>query len=187
MRDKVRFIQMAIAMVAACLTGCAVDSTPANQPPQKRRLPNYEGGPLRPLPAYVNYYSIKKAYPEYLLCSYSVDETNYVVVQESAWFKASLEQIRKHGRKKFPEIRWVAVIISNRAEHKGAATFEQSHRVGKIFTAGEVFERRKDLSEIIVAAVEDRHPLKYDRQQPTPGEQERWIMVESHATGPDPD
>jgi hypothetical protein len=32
----------------------------------------------------------------------------------------------------------------------------------------------------------DRHPFVYDTQQPTPGEQQRWVIVERHAATNNP-
>jgi hypothetical protein len=145
-------------------------------------LPNYQAGPLNPRPIHVNFYAINDHYQTYLLCQYDVDEKNYDQSGESGWFQAALKQIRKLGPQKFPPFKWVAVIISNRAEHKDASTFEQCHKVGAIFKAGDVFDSSSNLSKLIAGAEMDRHPFKYDTTQPTPGEQQRWVIVERHAT-----
>jgi hypothetical protein len=76
----------------------------------------------------------------------------------------------------------VAVAIHNRAEQKGVSTFEQSFKVGAIFKASDVFDSSCDLSQLTARADMNRHPFKYDPQQPTPGEQQRWLVVEQHAT-----
>jgi hypothetical protein len=145
------------------------------------RLPNYQAGPLNPLPIHVNFYETRDYYPAYLLCSYDVDEMNYDTSNESGWFKAALKQIRALGPKKFPPFKWVAVIINNRAEWKGVSTIDQAHKVGTIFKASDVFDSSRDLSQLIAHANMDRHPFKLDPRQPTPGEQQRWIIVEQHA------
>jgi hypothetical protein len=43
------------------------------------------------------------------------------------------------------------------------------------------FNHWRRLSSLIAQAEMDRHPFKYDTTQPTPGEQQRWIIVEQHA------
>jgi hypothetical protein len=144
-------------------------------------LPNYQAGPLNPPPIRVNFYAIDDRYPTYLLCQYDVDEKNYSQSNEPEWFKAALEQIRSLSPKKFPPIKWVAVIINNRAEWKGVSTIDQAHKVGAIFKAEDVFDSSRDLSQLIAHADMDRHPFKYDTSQPTPGEQQRWMIVERHA------
>jgi hypothetical protein len=53
--------------------------------------------------------------------------------------------------------------------------------VGAIFKASDVFDSSRDLSQLVVEVNMDRHPFKYDTSQPTPGEQQRWIIVEQHA------
>ncbi len=145
-------------------------------------LPNYQAGPLNPPPIHLNFYAINDHYQTYLLCQYDVDEKNYDQSGESGWFQAALKQIRKLGPTKFPPIRWVAVIICNRAEWKDVSTIDQAHKVGAIFKAGDVFDSSSNLSKLIAGAEMDRHPFKYDTSQPTPGEQQRWIIVERHAT-----
>lgn len=151
-----------------------------NPPPSEWPFPNYPAGPGNPLPPYVNFYSMNDPYPAYLLCEYQVDEKHYEQSDEPAWFKASLEQIRQSGPKKFPPIKWIAVIIENDAEWNGASTFEQAHKVGVIFKASDVFNPSCDLSQLVAHADMDRHPFKYDTSQPTPGDQQRWLIVEQH-------
>lgn len=144
-------------------------------------LPNYPVEDFNPPPDYVNFYSTDDHYPGYLLCEYPVDEAQYFQTNEPGWFKAALEQIRKLGPQKFPPIKWVAVAIHNRAEQKGASTFEQSYKVGAIFKASDVFNRSCSLSQMIAHAAMDRHPFEYDTSQPTPGDRQRWLIVEQHA------
>ena len=149
-------------------------------------FPNFQTGPGRPLPIHVNFYEIDDRYPTYLLCQYEVKEKDYNQTNEPEWFKASLEQIRHSGPKKFPPIKWVAVMIENRAEWKDASTFEQSCKIAAIFKASDVFNHWRRLSPLIARAEMDRHPFKYDPQQPTPGEQQRWIIVEQHSATTNP-
>jgi hypothetical protein len=152
-----------------------------NPPAKTVPLPNYQAGPLNPRPIHVNFYAIDDRYPTYLQCQYdNVDEQNYDQSKEEKRFKASLEQIRRLGPKKFPPIKWVAVIIVNRAEWK-EGTIDQAHKVGAIFKASDVFDSSRDLSQLVAEANMDRHPFKYDTSQPTPGEQQRWVIVERHA------
>lgn len=150
-------------------------------PPSQFPFPNVEGYAHHPPPDYVNFYAVDDRYPAYLQCEYDVDQKHYSQSNEPKWFKAALKQIRHFGPAKFPPIKWVAVIICNVAEHKDASTFEQSFKVGAIFKASDVFDSSKDLSQMIAVATMDRHPFKYDRTQPTPGEQQRWLIVEQHA------
>jgi len=89
-------------------------------PPSEWPFPNPGGG----LPLYVNFYRMEDHYPDYLLCMFDVDEKHYDKSKEGEWFESALRQIRRSGRKKFPPIKWVAVAICNRAEHKNEATFE---------------------------------------------------------------
>lgn len=151
-----------------------------NPPPSEWPFPNYPAGPGNPLPPYVNFYRINDHYPAYLLCEYQVDEEHYNQSDEPGWFKASLGQIRKSGPKKFPSIKWVAVIIENDAEWK-AGTIDQAHKVGAIFKASDVFDSSHDLPQLVVRVDMDRHPFKYDPSQPTPRDQDRWLIVEQHA------
>jgi hypothetical protein len=151
------------------------------EPPSQFPLPNAEGYAGHPLPNYVNFYGLNDYYPNYLLCTYDVDEKDYHQSDESKWFKAALKQILRSGPKNFPPIEWIAVVIKNRAEHKDASTFEQSHKVGAIFRASDVFDSSHVLSQLIAGTVMDRHPFKYDPIQPTPGDQQRWLIVERHS------
>jgi hypothetical protein len=151
-------------------------------PPSQFPFPNYDAGPLRPPPILVNVYCMNDHYPDYLLCQYDVDEKNYDRSNEPKSFKAALKQVRHSGPKEFPPIKWVAIIIYNRGDYKDEnTTFEQCTKVGAIFKASDVFDSSHDLSQMIAAAAMDRHPFKYDTTQPTPGEQQRWIIVEQHA------
>jgi hypothetical protein len=152
-----------------------------NPPPSEWSFPNYQTGPGRPLPAYVNFYSMNDPYPAYLLCEYDIEETNYSQTNEPKWFEAALEQMRQSGPKRFPPLRWVAVIIINRSGWNGVSTFEQAHKVGAIFKASDVFNPSCNLSQLVADAQMDRHPFKYDTSQPTPGEQQRWLIVEQNA------
>jgi hypothetical protein len=144
-------------------------------------FPNYQAGPGRPLPDFVDFYSINDRYPEYLLCEYDVDKSRYLQADEPGWFKAGLGQIRSSGSRKFPPIKWVAVAIVNRAEHKGASTFEQSYKIAAVFKASDVFDSSRSLSELVAHAEMDRQPFMYDVSQPTPGDQQRWLIVERHS------
>jgi hypothetical protein len=149
--------------------------------PSEFPFPNVEGYALHPVPAYVNFYGINDRYPDYLLCEYDVDEKNYNQADETGWFNKALKQIRHFGPKKFPPLEWIAVVIDNRADWKGAGTFEQCYKVGAIFKASDVFDSSHKLSQLIADAGMDRHPFKYDQLQPTPGDQQRWLIVERHA------
>ena len=144
-------------------------------------LPNFPAGPGLPLPVSVNFYEQHERYPDYLCCTYNVQENHYDESNEPAWFASALLQIRGTGRERFPPIRWIAVMIANRAEHKDATTFEQSRKVGAIFNAADVFDPAKDPQQLIAHAALDRHPFFYDTTQPTPGEQQCWMIVERHA------
>jgi hypothetical protein len=151
------------------------------EPPSEFPLPNFEAGPGRPLPVHVNFYCINDHYPNYLLCQYDVDKKNYNQSDEPVWFNAVLKQIRHSGPKKFPPIKWIAVVIDNRADWKGAGTFDQCYKVGAIFKAGDVFDSSRKFSQLMADAHMDRHPFKYDQLQPTPGDEQRWLIVERHA------
>jgi hypothetical protein len=152
-----------------------------NPPTNEVALPNPEGGPGMPFPIGVDFYETDPRYPEYLWCAYDVSEKHYDPSKEPQWFEAALLQVRAHGPKRFPPIKWVAVVIVNRAEHRGASTFEQCFKAGAIFRASEVFDSENDLRKTISRADVDRHPFRYDPQQPTPREQQRWVVVERHA------
>jgi hypothetical protein len=140
-------------------------------------LPNLEGG----IPLYGNFYRMDDYFPAYLLCSYDIDVYPYDRTREAEWFKAALEGIRQSGSDKFPPIKWIAVIIYNRREHKDAATFERSFKVGAIFKASDVFDLSHDLSQMIAAVQMDRHPFKYDKHPSIADENQRWLIVEQHA------
>ena len=151
--------------------------------PSQFSFPNYHAGPGRPVPPYMNRYSVNDHYPDYLQCEYDVDAKNYSQSDEPGWFKTSLEKVRRLGPKKFPPIKWIAVIIVNRAEWQGASTFEQAHKVGAIFKASDVFDSSRSLSQLIASATMDRHPFFLDLKKPDlfPAEQQRWMIVERHA------
>jgi hypothetical protein len=156
-------------------------------PPSQFPFPNVEGYAHHPPPAYVNFYAADDRYPAYLQCDYDVDEKNYSQSDEPKWFKAALKQIRHSGPTKFPPIKWIAVIIYNRGDYKDEnTTFEQCTKVGAIFKASDIFDSSHDLSQLIAHATMDRHPFKFDPQQPTPGKQQRWVIVERHATNNPP-
>jgi hypothetical protein len=152
-------------------------------PPSAFSFPNPDAGPHQPLPCYANLYGVNDQYPDYLECDYDVDETNYNQSKEPQWFIESLKQIRLFGPEKFPPIKWIAIIIGNRAEHKDANTFEQSHKVGAIFRARDVFDSSRDLPQIVANATMDQHPFFLDPQRSkyVPMEQQRWMIVERHA------
>ncbi|MGA2231638.1 MAG: hypothetical protein ABSH22_12120 [Tepidisphaeraceae bacterium] len=157
-------------------------------------LPNFHAGPHIPLPIDVNFYEVLHDFPAYLVCIYDVNDGQYDSSKEPAWFKASLLQIRSSGQQSFYlldrghrsslDLRWVAVILINRAEWNGAAAYEQAHKAGAIFNIDDVFDRSRDLSQLVAAAQIDRHPFVYD---PNRGESwetakhERWVIVEKHA------
>jgi len=155
-------------------------------PPSEFPFPNVEGYAQHPPPNYVNFYAVDDRYPAYLQCEYDVDEKNYNQSNEPKWFKAALRQVRRFGPTKFPPIKWIAVIINNDAEWKDVSTIEQAHKVGAIFKASEVFDSSRDLSQLVAHAEMDQHPFKKDLQQPTPGEQDRWVIVERHAATNNP-
>jgi hypothetical protein len=157
-----------------------------NRPPSVWHFPNATTGPGLPLPSYRNFYTMKDRFPSYLLCEYPVREEPYDPSKELGWLREALEQIRRSGPTRFPSIKWVAVAIRNVAEHKDASTFEQSFKVGAVFKADEVFDASHELAQLITNAQLDRHPFKYDLQQPTPGEQQRWLTVEQHAATSSP-
>ena len=127
-------------------------------------------------------YGVDDNHPSYLKCIYDVDEKNYNQSKEPKWFGESLKQIRHYGPERFPPIKWVAIIIKNRAEHKDASTFEHYFKVGAIFRASDVFDSSRDLSDLVTPAVMDRHPFKYEQPDASHfvGEQ-RWLIVEQHA------
>jgi hypothetical protein len=153
-----------------------------NPHPSDWPFPNFETGPGRPVPIHANFYRINDRYPAYLLCQYDVKEKYYEQTNEPGWFNAALTQIRRAGPKKFPPIEWVAVIIFDRGEFKDSSTWEQCCKVGAIFKASDVFDSSRKFPQMIAHADMDRHPFKLDPQQPTPGEQQRWVIVEQHAT-----
>jgi hypothetical protein len=155
-------------------------------PPSFFPFPNPEVGPQRPPPIEINWYAIKDELPDYLLCQYDVDEMDYSQTQEPKWFEAALDQVRHSGPKEFPPIKWVAVMISNRAEDKDVSTAEQSRKVAAIFKAEDVFGSSRDLSQLVAGAAMDHHPFKYDPTQSTPGAQQRWMIVERHAATNNP-
>ena len=149
---------------------------------REKRLPNPICGPGRPLPDYVNFYEVHENYPAYLLCTFSVNKQHYDPNNESAWFKSALLQMRSSGPRSFwPTLKWVAVIITNSAEHKGVTTFEQSHKVGAIFDLKEVFDSSRDPAALVAQTQTDRHPFVFDVRQPDSWKQDRWMIVERHA------
>ena len=103
-----------------------------NPPRSEWAFPNFGAGLGRPLAIHLNFYRMNDHYPEHLLCEYDVDEPNYDATKEPEWFGEALEQIRRSGPSKFPPVAWIGVIICNRAESKGVATFEEAHKVGAI-------------------------------------------------------
>ena len=153
-------------------------------PPSQFPFPNFDGSSQQPMPTHLNFYEINDHYPNYLECTFDVDEKEYSQSDEPKWFKTSLKQIRHSGPKAFPPIEWIAVIIDNRAEYKGANTFDQCFKVGAIFKASDVFDSSSDLSQLVANAAMDRHPFFLDRKRPDlfPAEQQRWMIVERHAT-----
>jgi hypothetical protein len=141
-------------------------------------LPNFPTGPGLPLPTGINFYEDRDYYPGYLLCTYNVQEHHYDETNEPAWFEAAILQMRGTGCDRFARFKWVAIIISNRAEHKGASTFEQCHKVGAIFNIDGVCDLTRSPAGLVAVAKMDRHPFVYDPARPSPGEQQRWTIVE---------
>jgi len=152
-----------------------------NRPPSAWHFPNYESGPLRPRPIHVNHFRINDRFPTYLLCQYDVDEGSYDRRDQGIWFKAALTQVRHFGPRRFPRIKWIAVVIFNRAERKGLGTFEKSFKVGAIFRSGDVFNSWRRLSKLVAQAEMDFHPFYFDQSQASAAEQQRWLIVEQHA------
>ena len=134
-----------------------------------------------PLPIGVNFYGMKNRFPDYLLCSYDVSERRYDQTNEPKWLEAALLQVRGKERSAFPPVKWVAVILFNRAEAGPGTLRDQLAKAGAVFKADDVFGRAVDVRKAVAGATVDRHPLIYDMSQPTPGEQERWMIVERHA------
>jgi hypothetical protein len=144
------------------------------------KLPN-TFDPEQPIPDYLNFYGINDHYPTYLLCEYRVNKREYNQSDETRWFNAALVQVRESGSTNFPPLKWIAIIIINRAEWNGVGTFERAHKIGAIFNASDVFNPSCNLWQLAVQTKKDQHPFKYDTSQPTPGEQQRWTIVERHA------
>jgi hypothetical protein len=63
---------------------------------------------------------------------------------------------------------------------RSGGTDEQSRKVAAIFDIKKVFDPSSDLDRLIAGAQLDRHPFKYDPRRATPGEQQRWLIVERH-------
>jgi hypothetical protein len=146
-------------------------------PPSEWLFPNPEG----PQPLGVNFYRIEDHYADYLLCQFDIDENPYDPSKEPEYFKSALRQVRHSSKGKFPRIKWVTVMIVNRGEFKGPSPSEQCCKVGSIFRASEVFSHWRNLSRLVAHADLDRHPFLFDKRQPTPGQQDRWLIVERHA------
>ena len=72
-------------------------------------------------------------------------------------------------------------MIVNRSENTDKSMFERSHKVAAIFNADNVFDCSHSLTHLVGNSEMDRQPFKYDLQQSTPGEQQRWMVVERHA------
>jgi len=172
--DRDRDIRAALA-AGAKLSQERLQHLPTNE----ATLPNFDAGGGLPRPIGRNFYEISKSYPGYLLCTYDVSENHYDQSNEGEWFKAALLQIRGYGQSGFPPIKWIAVIIVNRSEFKGEATFEQIHKTGAVFSAADVFDMRRDLGDVVARAQFDRHPFQYDRQS-TSEAQQRWLILERH-------
>jgi len=67
-----------------------------------------------------------------------------------------------------------------------ADTVDQSHKVGAIFNASDVFSFDKRAQELVGFAQLDRHPFHLDLAQPTPVDKDRWMIVEQHAATNNP-
>jgi hypothetical protein len=146
------------------------------------------------MPILTNFYEVLTEYPAYLVCTYSVVDSQYNTRKEPAWFTESLLQIREAGRERFYSVyrglksplplKWVAVVLVNDAEFHGVGTFEQIHKVGAIFNIDEVFVESSDLSQLVAAAQMDRHPFVYDPKNGESweaGKHDRWMIVDRHA------
>ena len=149
--------------------------------PSEFPFPNYETGPGRPRPTYVNSYRVEDNYPTYLLCIYDVEGKQYRQTNEPGWFKKVLCEIRRLGPYKFPPIEWVVVIILNRGDGKHVQPLDKWYPVGTIFKAGDVFDSSHDLSDLVAHAQLDRHPFLFDPYQPTLDAQRKWMILERHA------
>ena len=150
--------------------------------PEPVILPNHLAGPGNPRPERRNFYEIYDHYPGYLLCTYGIREARYNPNKEADHFEAAIKQIRDLGPQKFPAVGVIAVIIQNRAEHKGVNTFVESHKVGCIFSAGDVFDRSVSSSQLVAQAAMDHKPFAYDPQHDAQRAQ-RWLIVERHMKG----
>jgi hypothetical protein len=161
-----------------------------NPPEREVPLPNFESRAHLPKPLGINFYEKRDYYPGYLLCRYDVSENHYDTSNEPAWFEAALMQMRGNGRYNFPNVKWVAIIIVNNADSHGTNTFEYAHKTGAIFPFNDVFADNSNLRGVIAQALVDRHPFQFDTNRATPGEQNRWLIVERHMdanrTGPVP-
>jgi hypothetical protein len=144
---------------------------------RQRPLPNFDSGPGLPAPIGINFYEILPQHPEYLVCTYDVSEVHYDSENEPAWFEASLLQIRGSGAQRFPQIKWVAVCIKNRAEHKDEATFKKSYKAGAVFQADQVFDISSRVKDLVAHEQVDRNPIDYNLGSLSV----QWSFVERHA------
>ncbi len=140
-------------------------------------LPNFVSGPGVPRPVGINLYQQREYYPGYLMCLYDVEERRYDPDNEAGWCRAALLQIRGEGPGRFPPFKWVAVIIRNRVDQR-LVGYQQAHKAGAIFDLAKVFNPAVDPEQLVSHVKIDRHPLEYDSTRPTPGEQDRWLIVE---------
>jgi hypothetical protein len=143
-------------------------------------LPNYVPSFGHPMPPYVDFFEWKSYHPDYLLCTYNVNDDPYDPAKEFGWFVQALTQIRTLGRSRFPEVRFIAVIILNFAEAKGESTFVKSHKVGAVFDAASVFNPSQDINSLVSQAKKNRHPFAYDPSKPTPEQQQKWLIVDEN-------
>jgi hypothetical protein len=155
----------------------ALQHPPANE----TQLPNYDAGLGHPKPLGRNFYEMYKHYPFYLLCTYDVYEHQYDQSDERKWMEQALLQVRSLGRERFPPVKWLAVVIFNRADATEGASFERPFRAGAIFKADDVFNPESNLLKLVADSAIERHLIEEDPEQPTPGEQQRWILVERYA------
>ena len=149
-------------------------------PPSEFPFPNYDAGPKRPRPTYTNFYKVDDKFPTYLMCFYDVEGKSYIQTKEPEWFQKSLEEIRRLGSGKFPPVKWIAVIITNRGDGKHTLPLDKWFTVGAVFKASEVFNSSQDTSKLVGRAEMDRNPFLFDPQQPTLDSQRKWLILERH-------
>lgn len=141
-----------------------------------------------------NLYEFDFRYPDHGISIFVIDELPYRKEMNRKYLSYSINQCRESfgdayrlqsllrpamdGRPIPFSIKFVVIIIQNRAEHQNTRSFEKSHKFGVVLPASEVFDTSKDTNSIAETCELDYFPISFSI--PTAEEEKNGYSPMSH-------